>query len=468
MRKDTRSILLGMLTTIAVLFTTYICFFRLGSSFFENYDEAWYGEVTKNMMSTGNYIVPYHNGAVLLDKPPFNFWLNALSSAIFGLSEFAIRIPSAVSGFIVIALIVLFTYRRYGLVPSVFAFSAIALNDIFIWRTRTGNLDALTTLLTVLSFFLIIGKAQKRLLFLGIVFGLLLLEKASFVFYPLSIFVIHEFIYEGRKWRTELKNYAIMAALIVVPSALWLALGTQQVGSKFYQYFLFSSDQGVASLALKHINFDYIMSLYFSLQRYLAIPFLIGLFFVVVGLKKRYHFVLFLFSFLLVALLSTTKKYNNWYLMPSVPFWSIIVALGVQKVQHYGLRFVNKYILNLLLLLPLFYISAKTYVGHIVPIIQTQPNVAEVGSAKMLKSLSKPTDVIMRLDWSYPVTIYYSNRVTKFYPEINENAYRIIKENKVGWVVGKKDQVELFLKDTHGMDFVSIPAGEETILRRIK
>jgi 4-amino-4-deoxy-L-arabinose transferase-like glycosyltransferase len=49
------------------------------------------------MIERGDYIVPYFNNQVRLDKPPLAYWAQVASYRIFGESDFAARFPSAVA-----------------------------------------------------------------------------------------------------------------------------------------------------------------------------------------------------------------------------------------------------------------------------------------------------------------------------------------------------------------------------------
>src|SRR5438105_9060400 len=50
------------------------------------------------MIERGDYVVPYFNNQVRLDKPPLAYWAQTASYKIFGENDFAARFPSAVAG----------------------------------------------------------------------------------------------------------------------------------------------------------------------------------------------------------------------------------------------------------------------------------------------------------------------------------------------------------------------------------
>ena len=49
------------------------------------------------MIERGNYIVPYFNNQLRLDKPPLTYWAQVASYRIFGENDFAARFPSAIA-----------------------------------------------------------------------------------------------------------------------------------------------------------------------------------------------------------------------------------------------------------------------------------------------------------------------------------------------------------------------------------
>src|SRR5439155_7131 len=45
----------------------------------------------------GDYIVPYFNNQLRLDKPPLTYWAQTVSYRVFGENDFAARFPSAIA-----------------------------------------------------------------------------------------------------------------------------------------------------------------------------------------------------------------------------------------------------------------------------------------------------------------------------------------------------------------------------------
>ncbi|MFZ4524600.1 MAG: ArnT family glycosyltransferase [Chlorobium sp.] len=77
----------------------FVSFFAaLGSAPLFDVDEGAFSEATREMMLSKNYLTTYLNGAPRFDKPILIYWLQLASVSLFGLNEFAFRLPSALAG----------------------------------------------------------------------------------------------------------------------------------------------------------------------------------------------------------------------------------------------------------------------------------------------------------------------------------------------------------------------------------
>jgi 4-amino-4-deoxy-L-arabinose transferase-like glycosyltransferase len=93
------------LVSILLACGSYIYLWGLGSYPLRSWDEAIYGDVAKEMYRTGEWITPYTvirigTGAgqyePFLEKPPLLYWFQLSAMHVFGPTEFAVRLPSAV------------------------------------------------------------------------------------------------------------------------------------------------------------------------------------------------------------------------------------------------------------------------------------------------------------------------------------------------------------------------------------
>ena len=59
--------------------------------------EARYALIAREMVESGDWIQPHFNHARFYEKPPLTYWCVAASYRLFGFTEFASRLPSALA-----------------------------------------------------------------------------------------------------------------------------------------------------------------------------------------------------------------------------------------------------------------------------------------------------------------------------------------------------------------------------------
>lgn len=82
-----------------LLLLCILSFHNLGRRSIWPPDEGRYGVVVREMIASGDWVLPTYGGEARLDKPPLFIWAGALSSKLLSgeVSEAALRLPSAVS-----------------------------------------------------------------------------------------------------------------------------------------------------------------------------------------------------------------------------------------------------------------------------------------------------------------------------------------------------------------------------------
>jgi 4-amino-4-deoxy-L-arabinose transferase-like glycosyltransferase len=116
------------LLLIALLFTSaFVYLVGNGSVSLWDRDEPRYAETSRQMLQSGDWVVPHYLDKPRTAKPAFIYWCQAGAMKIFGDNEFAARFPSAIAT--VILLIVLWS------VMSRFAGPEMALWTVFIFAT---------------------------------------------------------------------------------------------------------------------------------------------------------------------------------------------------------------------------------------------------------------------------------------------------------------------------------------------
>jgi 4-amino-4-deoxy-L-arabinose transferase-like glycosyltransferase len=100
---------------ILILATLYVCYFsHLGAIGFVGPDEPRYAWIARAMAETGDWVTPRLYGKPWFEKPPLYYWGAALNFKLFGISEAAARLPSAVSALLATLAIAWLALRLYG------------------------------------------------------------------------------------------------------------------------------------------------------------------------------------------------------------------------------------------------------------------------------------------------------------------------------------------------------------------
>src|SRR6187397_1508076 len=89
------------LLAIALIFV--VLFWRLGTPSFWDPDEAHYAETSREMVATGDWLAPFYNEQPFFDKPVLFHQLQGASMVLFGPTEFAARLVSALGALALIA-----------------------------------------------------------------------------------------------------------------------------------------------------------------------------------------------------------------------------------------------------------------------------------------------------------------------------------------------------------------------------
>lgn len=77
----------------------------LGGVHLFDWDEINFAELAREMVVTGDFLRMQINYEIFTEKPPLFFWLQAISMKIFGVGEFAARLPNAILGVVVMPFI---------------------------------------------------------------------------------------------------------------------------------------------------------------------------------------------------------------------------------------------------------------------------------------------------------------------------------------------------------------------------
>src|SRR5579872_3927342 len=93
-------------------FCAFLFFYGLNQFGLIGADEPRYAQVAREMLERRDWITPTLGGQPWLEKPPLFYWQAMLAYSIFGVSDWAARLPSAVDATLLV-LAIYFFLRRF-------------------------------------------------------------------------------------------------------------------------------------------------------------------------------------------------------------------------------------------------------------------------------------------------------------------------------------------------------------------
>jgi 4-amino-4-deoxy-L-arabinose transferase-like glycosyltransferase len=106
-------------------------------------DEPRYAQVAREMLETGDYFVPKLGGNVWFEKPVLLYWLIAFFYSIFGVNEFAARLPSVLAGSASVWFVYFTIGKIAGPTKAVISAAVLATTAYFIGFSHAATFDML-------------------------------------------------------------------------------------------------------------------------------------------------------------------------------------------------------------------------------------------------------------------------------------------------------------------------------------
>ena len=217
---------------LIVLISLPFLFYNLGATSLTPWDEAWYGEIARNIIKSGNLFTLTFNGKPYFDHPPVGFWIISISELFFGYNSIGVRVGSAFFGFLSLIILYFLGSRMFGKTAGFFSALALLSAPWFLTRARSGNLDIFLTFFFILTIYLAL-LAKENYKFIPYFFISLTLLFLTKTMVPFAIIPALTIIF----WGSKKKFFGEFAKTIPI-----FVLG---VGVWFYFNYLVSTDRFV-------------------------------------------------------------------------------------------------------------------------------------------------------------------------------------------------------------------------------
>jgi len=127
--------------TIYALFAAILYLPGLGRPALWEPDEGRYAEIAREMVVSGDYVTPRDDFELYFEKPPLVYWAEAAAIRVFGVNEFAVRLPAALFSIGQVVVTAALAEAMLGATTGLFAALVLAISPLFFGFARFATLD---------------------------------------------------------------------------------------------------------------------------------------------------------------------------------------------------------------------------------------------------------------------------------------------------------------------------------------
>lgn len=116
-------------------------------------DEPRFALVARDMVATGDWLIPKVGGELYADKPPLYFWLLAVAFALTGSTRASFLLPSLIAAGVTVVLVYDLARRLWNRQTALVAATLLLLTVQFVTQARRAQIDATLCMWTTLSLY---------------------------------------------------------------------------------------------------------------------------------------------------------------------------------------------------------------------------------------------------------------------------------------------------------------------------
>ena len=341
-----------------------IIIYILGSIFIPliEIDSVQYGNICREMLQTKSFLQIFDQGKDYLDKPPFLFWASSLSMYLFGMNDFAFRLPSILMAVIAIYSTYKFTLLYYQKEIATLSALVIATSQAMFLITHDVRTDTMLMCWVIVGIWKFASWLQNKnwisliIAFSAIGFGMMTKGPIALMV-PIFSFVPHLIIHKQYKLLFRWEYLVGLAIIIILLLPMDIGLYQQfdlhpekvmygKTGTSGLRFFYWTQSFGrITGESIWHEN-DSILFLFENLLWGLlpwTLFFIIGLLFEVYTIIRNKfkievgHEWIILPGFLITYLALGSSRYQlPHYIYVVLPFISIITAKCIHNITIKG------------------------------------------------------------------------------------------------------------------------------------
>jgi len=315
-------------------------------------DEARYGEIPREMIASGDWVVPRLNGLRYFEKPVLGYWLNGASILFFGENAFAVRLPSALAAGLSALLVFLLLHSRVPkddkVTAPLGALIFLSCFAVIIIGTFAALDSMLAFFLTGAMFFFFFavtsqpgsGRERAMLAAAGFFTGLAFLIKGFLVFVVLGLSMAGYLVWQQRF--KDLLRLAWLPLAVAVLTVLPWGIMIHLREPDYWNFFFWN--EHVRRFLSDDAQHREPFWFFLAIAPAMCLPWTFAMPAALSGLREKIppqdDLVRFSICWLLLPFLffSASKGKLITYILPCFPPFAILVALGLSRYFDKGRR----------------------------------------------------------------------------------------------------------------------------------
>lgn len=196
-------------------------------------DESRYGEISREMVASGDWVTPRLNGFKYFEKPPLQYWTTAALFSMLGEKDWVARLWTALIGFAGIMLTLYAGNRLFGAPTGAWAAAILAGSPLYVLLAQVNTLDMSVSVFLAAAIF---AFASGRMLLFWAACALAVLSKGLIgIVLPLAAVGLYTLV--KRDWSVPLRIRPFAGgALFLAITAPWF-VAVSAANAEFAHFF---------------------------------------------------------------------------------------------------------------------------------------------------------------------------------------------------------------------------------------
>ena len=329
-----------VLFSLIILLSSVVILWNISTGSLMSWDECLYGQVSREMYRSGNWMDLTWMGKPWCDKPPLYMWVTVLFFKLFGITELSVRLFSSLCGIGTVGVVYLLAQKLYSRNAAITSALFLLTTWHFIWSSKIGMLDAAFTFFVTLSiYWFMVGEEKSIFLTYALLaFAAAFLTKGITALI-IPVIILAYMIAAKKMFLVTRRTFIVGMVVAVIAIGIWHAVALMHYGRQFtYDYFIRHLFVRTTQVLEGHAGTG-------AWSSYLeAIPNKgrpwggFGLFMMIVAgwrvliKKEKNHLLPLLWAMVVLVLFSLAKTKNHWYIIPIYPAFALMLGWGASRL----------------------------------------------------------------------------------------------------------------------------------------